>query len=93
MTKIIISVAAICLYCSSAFAADYCDTKYKEYIDALKSTTKIMDQQKEKYYPALEKAHQLCKENKMEQASKVMDDLKDKFFHDALTDQKRFFGH
>lgn len=46
MKKSIIAVAVIFLFCSSAYAADYCDTKYNQYINALKNTKKIIDQQK-----------------------------------------------
>ncbi len=43
MKKFIIAVAVIFLFCSSAYAADYCDTKYMELINALKKTDKIFD--------------------------------------------------
>ena len=42
MKKFIIAVAVICFFCSSAFAADYCDTKYMEIINKLKKTEKIL---------------------------------------------------
>ena len=38
MKKLIVAVAVICLFCSSAYAADYCDTKYLEIINKLKKT-------------------------------------------------------
>ena len=93
MKKFMVVVAAICLFGSTAYAADYCDTKYTELINRLKNTTKIMDQQKQKYLPSLKKALELCKENNMEEARKIMDELKDRFLHDALFDQRAFFGN
>ena len=36
MKKLIIFVAVIFLFCSSAYAADYCDNKYNQYINELK---------------------------------------------------------
>jgi hypothetical protein len=93
MKKLIVSVAVICLFCSSAYAADYCDTKYLEIISKLKNTDKIMDVQKKKYLPPLEKALELCKLNKMDEARIIMDELKDQFFMDALTNQQQFFGN
>ena len=93
MKKLIVAVAVICLFCSSAYAADYCDTKYMQLIDALKKTDKIFDDQKKKYLPSLEKALELCKENKMEEARNIMDELKDQFFSDALYNQQQFFGN
>ena len=93
MKKLIIVVAVIGLFCSSAYAADYCDTKYMELINKLKSTDKIMDDQKKQYIPSLEKALELCKQNKMAEARQIMDELKDQFFSDALTNQQRFFGN
>jgi len=93
MKKLIVAVAVICLFCSSAYAADYCDTKYMELINALKKTDKIFDDQKKKYLPSLEKALELCKANKMTEARKVMDELKDQFFSDALYNQQQFFGN
>ena len=93
MKKLIVAVAVICLFCSSAYAADYCDTKYMEYINGLKNTDKIFKDQKKEYLPALEKALELCKENKMSEAREIMDELKDQFLEDALTNQSQFFGN
>ena len=93
MKKLMIAVAVICLFCSYAYAADYCDTKYMQYINALKKTDKIFDDQKKKYLPSLEKALELCKINKMTEAREIMDELKDQFFIDALTNQRQFFGN
>ena len=63
-----IIVAAICIFSITAYAADDCDTRYKELINGLKSTDKIMEDQKTKYLPSIEKAYQLCKLGKMEEA-------------------------
>jgi len=93
MKKLIVAVAVICFFCSSAYAADYCDTKYMELINGLKKTDKIFDDQKKKYLPALEKALALCKENKMAEAREIMDELKDRFLMDALTNEQQFFSH
>ena len=41
----------------------------------------------------LEQAHKLCQQDKMTEASKVMDELKDQFFHDAVLDQHTFWGN
>ncbi len=71
-----IIVAAICIFSITAYAEDNCDTKYKELIKGLKSTDKIMDDQKKKYLPSIEKAYQLCKQGKMEEARKIMDEVK-----------------
>ena len=93
MKKLIVAVAVICLFCSSAYAADYCDTKYMELINKLKKTDKILDDSKKKYLPSLEKALELCKENKMEEARNIMDELKDQFFQDAVIHEAEFFSH
>ena len=76
MKKLIVAVAVICLFSSSAYAADDCDTEYLNLIIELKSS-RILDAEKEKYLPPLEKALQLCKEGKIEQAAKIVDDLND----------------
>ena len=93
MKKLIVAVAVICLFCSTAYAADYCETKYMEYINALKKTDKIFDDQKKKYLPSLEKALELCKANNMAEARNILDELKDQFFQDALTNESQFFSH
>jgi hypothetical protein len=93
MKKFIVALAVICLFCSSAYAADYCDTKYMRLIDALKKTDKIFDDQKKKYLPSLEKALELCKANNMAEARNIMNELEDQFFQDALTNESQFFSH
>jgi hypothetical protein len=93
MKKLIVAVAVICLFSGSAFAADYCDTKYMELINKLKKTDKILDDQKKKYLPSLDKALELCKANKMEEARNIMDELKDQFFQDAVKHEEEFFAN
>ena len=58
-----------------------------------KKTDKIFDDQKKKCLPSIEKALELCKENKMEEARIIMDELRDQFFQDALTNESQFFSH
>ena len=93
MKKMIIAIAMLCLFCGSALAADYCDTKYMKYINKLKEDTRIMDEMKQKYIPYLEKARSLCKQDKMEEARRVMNEVKDMFFDDALMNQRSFYGN
>ncbi len=93
MKKLIVAVAVICLFSSFAYAADYCDTKYMALIDGLKKTDKIFADQKKKYLPALEKALELCKQNEMAEARIILDEVKDQFLQDALTNQQQFFGN
>ena len=93
MKKCMIAVAVICLFCSTAYAADYCDTKYQELITKLQKTKKIMDDQKQAYIPSLQKALELCKLNKMQEVRMIMDELKDQFFFDALSNEQQFFGN
>ena len=93
MKKLIVAVAVICLLSSSAYAADDCDTEYMKLINGLKKSEEISDDQKAKYLPSLEKALALCKENKMEEASNIMDELKDQFFRDELTNKMDYSGN
>ena len=93
MRKFIVAVAVIGLFYSSAYAADYCDTKYTKLIDGLKKTDKIFADQKKKYLPSLQKALELCKQNEMAEARIILDEVKDQFLQDALTNQQQFFGN
>ena len=86
-------IAAICLVFGSAYAADDCDTGYRQYMVKLGETKKISEQSKQKYMLMIEKAYSLCKQGKREEASNVMDDLKDQFFEDAMSNQRQFFGN
>jgi len=87
MKVCMIVVAAICLFCSTINAADDCDSEYLNLINELKSSTKILDTEKEKYLPPLEKAHQLCKEGKLEEAEKIVKDLKDQGLSEEVFEQ------
>lgn len=89
----VIAVTAIFLFCCAVYAADDCDTKYNKYINALKKTNKIMAPQKQKYVSKLEKAHKLCKQDKMTEAAQVMEELKDQFFQDALLADHTFWSN
>ena len=75
MKKYMVVLAAIFLFCSSAYAADDCDSEYLNLINELKNSN-IVKTEKEKFLPPLEKAYQLCKEGKAEEAAKIVDDLK-----------------
>jgi hypothetical protein len=81
------------LFCSTAYAADYFDTKYREMMVKLKNTDKIQEKIKTTYLLSLEKAYQLCKQDKMEEARKIMDELRDQFLCDALINQQQFYGN
>ena len=75
MKKCMVVLAAIFLFCSSAYAADDCDSEYLNLINELENSN-IDKTEKEKFLPPLEKAYQLCKEGKAEEAAKIVDDLK-----------------
>lgn len=85
MKSCIVVVAAIFLICSAVYAQDDCDTEYLNLINELKNS-RILDAEKEKYLPPLEKALQLCKEGKIEQAAKIVDDLKDQGLSEEMFD-------
>ena len=93
MIKLLLVIALVFVFCGSAFAADadYCEKKYMKYIDKLKKTDKIMDDMKKKYIPYLMKAQELCKEGNMEEANKVMHELREDFFQDALETEEAFY--
>lgn len=93
MKKYVLIVAAFCLFCSPTYAADDCDSEYRKYMVKLDETVKISDKQKHKYKLMVEKAYSLCKSGKDDEADKVMSDLKDQFFDDALMNQRDFFGN
>lgn len=78
MKKIIIVFAVICMFSISAYADDYeCDTKYHDKLKKIKGFTEISDEAKNKWLSQLEKAYQLCKEGKMEQAAEIMVKLRE----------------
>ena len=81
----IFAVAAICLLSISAYAEYECDTEYHDKLKKLKSLTEteISDEAKNKYISRLEKAYQLCKDGKKEQAVEILAELKEE--HDFNT--------
>lgn len=95
MKKLFLVIALVFFFCGSAFAADadYCDMKYTKYIDAIKKTEKILDDTKKKYVPYLKKARDLCREGNMGEARKIMDEVRQEFFHDALMTQQKFYSN
>ena len=64
------------LFINTTHAADDCEAEYLKLINGLENSTKILEADKEKYLPPLEKALQLCKEGKLEEADKIVNDLK-----------------
>ena len=85
MKKLIVAVAVIFLICSAVYAQDDCETEYLNLINELKNS-KILDVEKEKYLPPLKKALQLCREGKIEQAEKIVDDLNDQGLSEEIFD-------
>lgn len=81
MKKCIIVVTAIFLISISAYADYECDSKYYEKIKKLNSISDAELSNKSKYISGLEKAYQLCKDGKKEQANEILTELrKDKNF-------------
>ena len=74
----LLAVIAIVLLSVTADAADDCETKYKAYLQDVKSLTQLTDADKAQFVKQLEKALKLCKEGKNEEAKKIVDDLKGK---------------
>ncbi len=73
MKEFIIAVAVICMFSISAYADDYeCDTKYHDKLIKINSFTEISDEAKNKWLSQLEKAYQLCKDGKKEQAAEMV---------------------
>ncbi len=87
MKEFIIAVAVICMFSISAYADDYeCDTKYHDKLIKINSFTEISDEAKNKWLSQLEKAYQLCKEGKKEEAAEIAAELKkDKEFDSAFS--------
>ena len=77
MKSFIIVVTAICLFYSLIYAQDDCDSEYLKLLNELKNETTLSTEQQKKYIPPLEKAYRLCKEGKLEEADKIVKDLKD----------------
>jgi len=88
MNKYIIAAAAIFLLCFPAHADYECDSKYHSKIKKLESFSdaELSDESKTKYIEGLEKAYQLCKEGKKDQASAILVELgKDKDFDSVFS--------
>ena len=80
MRILLVVVAAIFLSCATdnvaTDSASDCESTYMNRIERVKGTTKLSQSEKEKYLPQLEKAYQLCKEGKTEEASDLLDELR-----------------
>jgi hypothetical protein len=85
MKKCIIVVAALCLFCSMAYAADDCNSEYAKLIKELENSN-IVEAEKNKYLPELKKALQLCKEGKDAEAEKIVKDLKNQGLSEEMFD-------
>jgi len=79
MKEYIIAAAAIFLLSIPAYADYECDSKYHSKIKKLNSlsVTEMSEKSKEKYVEGLEKAYQLCKEGKKDQASAILEELRE----------------
>ncbi len=76
-----IAVTVIFILSISAYAVYECDTKYHDKRIKINSFTEISDEVKNNWISQLEKAYQLCKEGKKEQAAEIISELrKDKEF-------------
>ena len=78
MKNFIIVIAVIGMLCTSAYADYECDTEYKDTKKRISSLTRadISDEAKRKWTSQLEKAYQLCKDGKKEQAAEIMVELR-----------------
>jgi hypothetical protein len=78
MKEFMIAVALIGLLSISAYADYECETKYQDKLKKLNSLTQadISDETKSKWISQLEKAYQLCKDGKKEQAAEIMAELR-----------------
>jgi hypothetical protein len=93
MKKIIITIAALGLFCSPALAMEKCEKELPDMINKLKATDKISEQSKDKYIPHLEEALTLCKAGNLEKADDKINIMQDEFFRDALYNQQTFYGN
>ena len=78
-------MAVIWFLCGPAYAADDCDSEYAKLIKELKDSN-MLASEKDKYLPPLEKAYQLCKEGKDEQAEKIVKGLMDQGLSEEVFD-------
>ncbi len=92
MKKVIVTMAAIFIFSGLAYADKNCDQKYNSHIKAMKETTKISENHKEKYLASLEKAKELCQAGKLEEARRIFEEVQDDFFSDALFREESFYG-
>ncbi len=86
MKKFLIAVALIGLLSISAYADYECESKYQKKLEKIKSTTQseLSNEAKNKYASQLEKAYQLCKEGKKEQAREILTELSEEFDFDTV---------
>ena len=87
MKRFIFVLASIYIFSVSAYAIDECDTKYYEKLKRLNGiTTEISAETKNRYKSGLERAYQLYKDGKKEQAEAIFEDLrKDKEFDSVFS--------
>ena len=87
----IVVAVIICFACSTDKAVEYpaddCEPEYARLVEELKSSSKILKSEKEKYLPPLKKALQLCKEGKPEEAAKIVNDLKNQGLSEEMFDR------
>ena len=79
----LIIVATICFFCSAAYAADDCDSEYSNLIKELEKSN-MLESEKKKYLPELERALQLCREGKDEEADKLVRELKNQGLREEM---------
>ena len=86
MKKSVMILASIFLLVISAYADYECDDKYYSRIKKIKSIsgTEMSKEDRNRYIAEFEKAYQLCKEGKKEQAVKIIDELKKDKNFDAV---------
>ena len=86
MKKCTIVAVSIFLFGISAHADYECDDKYYSRIKKIRSIsgTEMSKEDRNRYIAELEKAYQLCKEGKKEQAVKIIDELKKEKDFDAV---------
>ena len=85
MKTILLGVILICFFWISAYAADDCDSEYGKLIKELESSN-MLESEKAKYLPGLNKAYDLCKQGKDEEADKIVKDLKNQGLSEEMFD-------
>jgi hypothetical protein len=75
MKKCFIVFASICLLVISAYADYECDDKYHSRIKKIRSIsgTEMSKEDRNRYIAELQKAYQLCKEVKKQDATEIID--------------------